>query len=190
MSTPEPELGDVLQSMRPAILRYLRSIVRDRTIAGDLTQEVMLRAWRGGPALRDRRALPAWLYRMATHVAIEHARRPGTARTDSVAPTDPDLDLTATGGAEDVDQREMSACVRVLAADLTDAQRAALVLHDGYGYTNPEIAEILQCSLAAVKIRLHRGRARMSRLVEENCPTSVDERGVLVCESKAARDTG
>jgi RNA polymerase sigma-70 factor (ECF subfamily) len=76
----------------------------------------------------------------------------------------------------------MRSCIQSLAADLTEAQRAASLLHDGYGLTNPEIARVLGCSVAAVKIRLHRARGHMARLVEQGCTVAQDARGVLVCE--------
>jgi hypothetical protein len=50
--------------------------------------------------------------------------------------------------------------------------------------TNPEIAGMLDVSLAKVKIRLHRARKKLRVAHEDGCFFSFDERGVCVCEPK------
>lgn len=62
--------------------------------------------------------------------------------------------------------------------------RSVIVLKDVEGFKNREIAEILQCSLATVKIRLHRGRAMLRESLVSGCTFFCDERSVLVCEPK------
>jgi RNA polymerase sigma-70 factor (ECF subfamily) len=62
--------------------------------------------------------------------------------------------------------------------------RAVIVLKDVDGFKNREIAEILECSLATVKIRLHRGRAMLRESLVSGCTFSRDARSVLVCEPK------
>lgn len=180
-----------LAEQRTQVLAYLASITRSRAEAEDLTQETMVRAWRGHRQLQDPVAEKAWLYRIATNVVLDRARararRPVEVgegdqlfgRMDPQALSDP---------SKAVERREMSACVQSLAAGLTEPQRAALLLHDGFGLSNPEIADVLGCSVAAVKIRLHRARSRMAELVQRSCALTGDSRGVLVCEPLEPRD--
>ena len=80
----------------------------------------------------------------------------------------------------------MSACVRERLEDLPDDYRMVLLLHDEYGLTNPEIAEKLGCSLATVKIRLHRARRKLAQVLTGSCDFRHDERGVVVCDPKAS----
>lgn len=188
MADDEDQLATLLREYRPRIRAYLGAATRNAADAEDLTQETMLRAWRGFPSLREPTAAPAWLYRIATNLMLEraraHARRP-TFPADLAA--EPVSEATSDDdGLLLVEKREMSACVQGLAAGLTDAQRAVLLLHDGFGLTNPEIAEILDCSLAAVKIRLHRARTKMAQLLDHSCAIGSDARGVLVCEPRSA----
>ena len=68
---------------------------------------------------------------------------------------------------------------------LSDAYRAVILLHDLHGMSGPEIAATLGLSLPTVKIRLHRARRKLRAALEAGCQFSRDERGVLVCESKA-----
>jgi RNA polymerase sigma-70 factor (ECF subfamily) len=190
MDQAEQSLTALLEELRPRVRRYLAAAVRDATEAEDLTQETMVRAWRAHTELRDRAAAAAWTYRIATNLLVERAR--ARRRQPLVVAELDDLEHSVVGEADhasdptsDVVRREMSTCVRALAADVSEAQRAALLLHDAFGLSNPEIAEILGCSLPAVKIRLHRARAHMAKLVDRHCDVSPDERGVLVCERRA-----
>jgi RNA polymerase sigma-70 factor (ECF subfamily) len=88
-----------------------------------------------------------------------------------------------------MEQDEMSGCVQQYVAQLSDQYRAVILLHDTQGLTNPEIAEMLDLSLATVKIRLHRARKRLRETLDRACSFSHDDRGVLICEPKAGDDT-
>ena len=82
----------------------------------------------------------------------------------------------------------MSGCVQQYIAQLSDSYRAVILLHDTQGLTNPEIAEMLDLSLATVKIRLHRARKRLREALLRACSFSYDDRGVLICERKDCDD--
>src|SRR2546430_14754766 len=61
----------LLESMRPELLRFAHWLARDRSIAEDIVQEALLRAWRSRDALKDPGAARPWLL---TIVRREHAR--------------------------------------------------------------------------------------------------------------------
>ena len=83
-----------------------------------------------------------------------------------------------------IDQADMGHCVREFIERLSDSYRTVIFLHDLHGMTNPEIAQALDCSLATVKIRLHRARTRLKEALAKGCDFSYDERGVFVCRRK------
>ena len=76
---------------------------------------------------------------------------------------------------------------RLLLFDLPDDYRAVMLLHDVEGLTNPEIAEMLDITLATAKIRLHRARVKLRDALNDACSFSTDERGVVVCEPKPVK---
>jgi RNA polymerase sigma-70 factor (ECF subfamily) len=84
----------------------------------------------------------------------------------------------------------MSACVEGYLAALPDDYRIAILLHDAHGLSNPEIAELVGCSLATAKIRVHRARARLRETLSAACSFEIDERGVLVCDPQPETRTG
>lgn len=190
----EKEFTDLVSKYRTSIHRYILTVVRNPTVAEDLTQETFLRAFRKLETLRDDTKVSAWLYRISTNlcrdyyrrssrspktVSIEDSREDGPAGVqERLRDTDrPPLDLW-------LEQDQMSACVKGYLEDLPDAYRAVVLLHDLEGMTDSEIAKMLGCSLGAVKIRLHRARARLKSALENGCSFSTDRRGVFVCEPR------
>ena len=71
-----------------------------------------------------------------------------------------------------------------------DDYRIAILLHDAHGLSNPEIADLLGCSLATAKIRVHRARGRLRETLATACSFEIDERGVLVCDPQPDTHTG
>jgi RNA polymerase sigma-70 factor (ECF subfamily) len=198
LTASSTDLAESLAAHREAIVRYIRGIVRNDAEAEDLAQETLLRAYDKRSTLEDSTRLVPWLYRIATHVTYDRFRqasyrhRPvsleedrgseaGNAKLEILPDDSPRLDKL-------MEQREMSSCVQDYIEDLSDPYRAVILLHDVQGLTNPEIAEMLGLSLAAVKIRLHRARGKLRAALGEGCSFSRDERGVQVCEPKPARD--
>lgn len=181
-----------LVQYRPRVYRHLLALTRDPALADDLTQETFLRAVSHIGQLRDHGAALGWLYRIATNTMVDHVRRTRGADT----PTDPER-LADTGAATPLrrspgpspqttaERSEMSACVDRHLASLPDDYRVALLLHDGHGgLTNPQIAAQVQCSVATVKIRVHRARARLRAALTGACDFGADDRGELVCEQR------
>ncbi len=56
------------------IRRHIARMLRDETAADDLTQEVFLRVWTRAEQWSGKGAFRAWLYRVATNLALNHLR--------------------------------------------------------------------------------------------------------------------
>jgi RNA polymerase sigma-70 factor (ECF subfamily) len=172
------------------VQRHILAMVRNQAEAEELTQDTYARALERICQLRDPQAALAWLYRIATTVALDRLRqhRPATIPLDTVATADTEAERAAERerppspleGA--LESSEMSECVQSYLAALPDDHRVAILLHDAHGLSNPEIAELLGCSLATAKIRVHRARARLRETLSDACSFEIDERGVLVCD--------
>jgi RNA polymerase sigma-70 factor (ECF subfamily) len=177
----------VLAQHRQRLTRYVAHVVRDASEAEDLVQEILIRAHRGQGELREPGAGVAWLFRIATHVCVDHLRQRG--RQPAVeAGVDPDgvdeaeadpVTLQAT-----LERKEMSDCVRRYLLALPDDYRAVILLMEIEGLTGPEVSTLLGVPLTTVKMRLHRARRMLQEELEAGCSLSYDEHGVLVCEPK------
>lgn len=181
-----------LVPFRPQVQRHILAMVRDSAEAEELTQDTYTRAIERIDQLRDPQAALAWLYRIATTVSLDRLRqrRPPSITFDTVAPSGQIEEGAAEGERppsllDALEQSDMSECVQGYLAALPDDYRIAILLHDAEGLSNPEIAELLGCSLATAKIRVHRARARLREALDAACSFELDERGVLVCDPQS-----
>ncbi|MFI9817340.1 RNA polymerase subunit sigma-70 [Saccharothrix variisporea] len=163
--------------------------------AEDAVQETYLRAWRAIDDFEGRSSLRVWLYRIATNVCLtalsHHSRRvlPSglTAPSDDphrqTAFADPEVrwlqplpDALVT--SEDDDPAAITAMrdsirLALIASlqHLPPRQRAVLVLRDVLAFTAPEVAEVLDMSVDAVKSALRRARVRLAEVSPATRPT-------------------
>ena len=175
-----------LAGKREPLLAYVLSVVRDAETAEDITQEAMLRAFRRISELKDHNRLAPWLYRVATNICRDHFRKNGRTRNESQGSdaVDDMRDENAPRLDKVLECAEMGECVQRYFAELSDSYRAVILLHDVEGMTNQEIADMLDISLDAAKVRLHRSRKQLRNILKDVCHFYKDERGVLVCEPK------
>ena len=175
------------EQYRARVTRYIRYLVHDTSEAEDLAQETLLKAYRLRNTLRDPAALESWLYQIATHMSIDRLRQ--RARTVARQVETPVEELSIADRARPsaltiIQQSEMGDCVQRYVAELSDAYKAVLLLHDADGLTADEIAHVLELPLTTVKMRLHRARRRLQAALKEACAFGHDDRGVFVCEPK------
>ena len=185
--SPSSPAVDEIEQHRPALTRYIQYLVRDAAEAEDLAQETFLRAYHQRSTLRDPAALASWLYQIATHVSIDRLRqRARTIQRQVDAPVEelPIADRDRPSPLTIIQQNEMSECVQRYVANLSDAYKAVLLLHDADGLTADEIAHLLQLPLTTVKMRLHRARQHLQAALNNACSFERDERGVFICEPK------
>jgi RNA polymerase sigma-70 factor (ECF subfamily) len=154
---PPDSFAEIHEQYREKVLAYLRRLTRQPALAEDLAQETFLRASRALESFRGEAKLSTWLYRIATNLYLDHRRR------ESSRPAEIRDGLQQ---AEDPDYK------------------AVIILHDLEGLKNREIADVLDCSLDAVKIRVHRARQRLRALLTGDCEFYYDERDVLRCDRK------
>ena len=177
------------EQFRSRVTRYIRHIVRDAAEAEDLAQETLLRAHLQQGSLRDSQALQDWIFKTATHISIDRLRQRAATIGHHVQTPLEELPLSNQASQSPfaiVEQKEMSECVQRYLADLPDAYRAVLLLHDVDRFTAAEIAALMHLPLTTVKMRLHRARKRMQSLMKNACEFNHDDRGVFVCEPKPA----
>jgi RNA polymerase sigma-70 factor, ECF subfamily len=145
----------------------LLRLLGDREEAGDVAQEVMLRAWQGIAGFQGRSSYFTWLYRIAVNEANraleKRARRPAGVSIGAQ-----ELQLPSSPADDPSRQAEVSelrlALGRAL-AELPPALRAAIVLRDVEGFSTQEAADIAGVSQAAFKSRLHQARLRVRAAV-------------------------
>ncbi len=136
------------------IYGYLARLLRDRQLAEDLLQETFLRAFRARSTLGRIQNPRAWLFRIATNLALNALKRRqrlawlpwSAARQSEGGGRDPG---EAVGTRSAVDQA---------LAQLPPQYQSVLILYAHFGLTIAELSEALAISPDAVRTRLHRAR--------------------------------
>ena len=143
------------------MFRYAAWLCRDRSIAEEVVQEALLRAWKSLDALRDAAAAKQWLL---TIVRRENARYFERRRLETI-----DIDnLTASQSALLAEApNEEPNDLREAIYGLEDDYREPLVLQVLMGYSTSEIAEMMGLKQGAVLTRLHRARHKLKGSVEQ-----------------------
>jgi RNA polymerase sigma-70 factor (ECF subfamily) len=166
---------------RPKILRYLSHLVGEYE-AEDLTQEVLIKINRALPTFRGESRLSTWIYRIATNAALDRLRAPSFKRIvesellDGFDADELEVEAEAVRMEEELSsleqhicRKERYACYRDYIENLPTNYRTIVALSELEELAAGEIADILGLSLDTVKIRLHRGRARLLQELKAHC---------------------
>ncbi len=137
--------------------------------ARDVVQEAYLRAWKGIGRFRGDSKFSTWLYRITANSAYTLVQKRRRRRTEPIESADEPVELAPEA------QPEAAAEAAVVMEQLSDAVaqlppklRSIVVLKDVYGLSHEAIAEELGISVAAAKVRLHRGRKKLRDILFED----------------------
>jgi RNA polymerase sigma-70 factor, ECF subfamily len=138
--------------------------------ARDVVQDAYLRAWKGIDRFRGDSQFSTWLYRITANASYTLVQKRRRRRTEPIEIAEEPIELRPEA------QPEAAAESAMVLEQLSDAVeqlppklRSVVVLKDVYGLSHEAIAEELGISVAAAKVRLHRGRKKLRDvLFEEN----------------------
>jgi RNA polymerase sigma-70 factor (ECF subfamily) len=165
--TPE----QVFHDYAPRVYNLARRMLGNDADAEDVTQDVLLQVVRKLDTFRGDADFATWLHRVTVNLALAH--RGKRARRQEHEVHDPLMQFEADGhhagpvrpwslaAERQALDRERQQLIEKAIAQLPEMYRDVYVLADVEGMGNPEIADILGLSVAAVKSRLHRARLMM-----------------------------
>jgi len=151
------EFEDCLKALRPRLHRYCARMTGSTVDGEDVLQDTLIKALRARAEGTVVENLEAWLLRIAHNTSLDFLR--GRSRNTLVPLTE---DVEAAPIAEaDIVAISFRTFLR-----LPELQRCAVILKDVLGHSVEEIASIAECSLAAAKSALQRGRAALRGLAQ------------------------
>ncbi|HWB81221.1 MAG TPA: RNA polymerase sigma factor [Nannocystaceae bacterium] len=130
--------------------------------SGDLIQQTFLQLHRARNDFRPGSPLRPWIFTIALNLKRQYMRRLGRKPE---APLDDEGPEPAAPQA-DPDAGFVGAKVRAALAELPEAQREVIVLHWFEGLSFREVAQIVGATQTAVKVRAHRGYAKLRARLE------------------------
>jgi RNA polymerase sigma-70 factor (ECF subfamily) len=168
----------LVEPYRRALEVHCYRILGSGQDAEDLVQETLLRAWRALDRFELRAQFQTWLYRIATNACLDELdRRPRRPVLVDPFPDGP-LDATAAPTYDPAARYALRegmelALVRAI-QELPGRQRAVLIFRDVLGWTAPEVAEVLETTVASVNSALQRARATVDQHLPEPTPAGTD----------------
>ena len=158
------------------MLALAQRLLNNRTLAEDAVQDAFLDAFRALDTFEGRSSLKTWLHRITVNASLAKLRR---LKRLSEQPLDaylPEFDQhdcrteapwTHIARVEDVLENEhLRMLVHTNIDALPDSYRIVILLRDIEGYDTSEVSKLLDISESNVKVRLHRARAALKKLLE------------------------
>jgi RNA polymerase sigma-70 factor, ECF subfamily len=166
----------LVQKYRRPMMSFMYRMAHNAAVAEDLAQEVFLRVYRSRENYEASAKFTTWLYRIATNLAVNHARDTRQERPENTVSIDEpdeesgrtfDLPDAAPTAEENLVWRERLAAIRRRVEALPERQRLAVVMHKYQQMDYRQIADVLKLSESATKSLLFRAYETLREQLKE-----------------------
>ncbi len=166
----------LVQKYRRPLVSFMYRMARNSAAAEDLAQEVFLRVYRSRASYEASAKFTTWLYRIATNLAVNHARDTRHERPEvTVSIDEPDDDTGTTFELADASltaeqamvRRERMLAIRNKVEALPEQQKLAVIMHKYQQMDYKQIAEVLKKSESATKSLLFRAYETLREQLKE-----------------------
>lgn len=149
----------------PRVYAYVASVLRDRSLAEDVTAQAYERAFRKRRSFRSSRgSLEGWLFGIARNAALDELRR---RRRRAPLEADPE-DIAAPAADDQADLALRRQAVRAALDGLPPRERELIALKFAGGLSNAELARVLGMSESNAATKLHRTIEKLREACREN----------------------
>lgn len=162
-----PPIEMLIAQFGPAMYRVAQSIVGERTMAEDVVQEALLRAWQHIDDYRGEAPIKNWLLRITHNCAISAVRRRKDELRDPTVMGETEQSATAVDTERTVTGRAAVDGLWAALDTLDPVSRSIVVLREIERLSYEEISEVLGLPLPTIKTRLFRARRTLSEELKE-----------------------
>ena len=166
----------LVRTHAPWMVAVAKRVLADHAFAEDCVQEAFINVFRKIDDFEERSSLKTWLHRIVVNQALMRLRsrhnRP-EAQIDELLPTFDENAWRIEGPwqflaspDEVFERKDRRAFIHSKISELPESYRVILQLRDIEELTTREVAEGLGLSEANVKVRLHRARSALKKLLE------------------------
>ena len=157
------------------VFSLARYMLKDEAIAEEITQDVFLAVWQKASTFKANRGSPkGWLMSIAHHRVIDHVRSAKRARAslDRMAQEMASMEKLYQVRTEDeafrsIERQEIAAALQ----RIPEAQRTVILMSYFQGYSQSEIAEVLDQPLGTVKTRIRLGMQKLRAIFKSAAAT-------------------
>jgi RNA polymerase sigma-70 factor (ECF subfamily) len=166
----------IVMRYKDLITNFISRSIGDYHRAEDLAQETFLRVFKSASHYEPKCQFKNWIYLIATNLCrneIRNRNRRNTMYLDDLVPEDENVNYSTV--MQDIsrlpdelyEKKEQQLIIQQTINRLPENQRLALLLVTYQNLRYDEIAEVLDCSVSAVKSLIHRARQNMKKLLIE-----------------------
>lgn len=179
-SIQEDDFSTIVAEHQDMVLNTCYRFVLNREDAEDIAQEVFLEAYRSLDSFRQESKLSTWLYRIAVTKSLDHLRKKKRKKRFSslkrvMGFNDPAEELALPSSietpAEVLSGSERTEILQSALDSLPDNQKTAFLLSKYDGYSNQEIADVMQTTVSAVESLVHRAKKNLQKKLEKHYRT-------------------
>ena len=146
-------LATLFERHHARLYRYCARMTGQRAAAEDLVQDVFMKMLKYKATFRDDSELVPWMFGIGRNACLAHLRR---TADDRVPGNELDVEALAQESADEPQDGDQHEIVRHALQRLPVERREVLVLSRYEFKSYEEIAALLDCSVGAVKVRVHR----------------------------------
>jgi RNA polymerase sigma-70 factor (ECF subfamily) len=166
----------LVQKYRRQMVGFMYRMCHNPAAAEELAQEVFLRVYRSRESYEASAKFNTWLYRIATNLAVNHARDTRHERPENLVRLDepdhetgatPDLPDGSLSAEEQMLRHERMNVIREKVQGLPERQKMAVIMHKYQQMDYREIAEVMKLSESATKSLLFRAYETLRQQLQE-----------------------
>ena len=148
------------------VLYYVRTLVREPTVAEDVLGEVMFAVWRAAGTFTGTARVSTWIFGIARHKALDALRRAGRQQTEMDLDSIADLPHSQDSPFDETERHQLAALTRRAITRLSGEHQEILrlVFYEELPYE--EIAHLLSIPTNTVKTRVYYAKQRLKHELE------------------------
>ncbi len=161
--------SELMRRHYKGVVNFAYRFTRALETSEDLAQEVFLRVYRSREKYKPEAKFTTWLYKIASNVCLTYVSR---QKKGGVSLDDPDANTGDVDESKDpkademLYRKEIKEAVMSALESLPEREKIAIMLCKYEGFSYEEVAEVIGCSVGAVKSYVHRGRMKLITLLE------------------------
>lgn len=157
---------ELLMRHHQLVYRLAYRFLNDSPEAEDITQEVFLRVFKAARTYSPKAKFSTWLYTITKNLCFNALRKKRSVAIysieDEMLPEMPSIDESPLSKLEEAEvKKRVLDAVKELPANL----RIAVLLLKYHNLSYEEVAEILECTVNAVKLRIHRAKKFLAQSI-------------------------
>jgi RNA polymerase sigma-70 factor (ECF subfamily) len=159
---------ELLMRYETPVITFCYAFLRNREAAEDIAQETFMRVFRNAKRYQPVAKFTTWLYKIAANLCINELKKGklrSTLSLDEPAGPDPDgsriverIAADTASPLSEMERQEAQSLISKAIEHLPPDQRTTLVMVEYHQMQYQDIAEILEVSVSAIKMRVKRAR--------------------------------